>query len=182
MKHYKKWADRQHGLVPRVLLLIPAGGLIVILIPYALLVWLPREDAGLGLPSFSFGVVNYIIGGLLILLGLVFAWWSIGEQLFKADGTPVPLIPTKKLLVAPPFSYCRNPMTFGTIVAYLGVAIIAGSILSLLLVGVIALLLILYLKKIEEKELAMRFGKEYLDYKTVTPFMIPRFFSGRKGI
>ncbi len=180
MKHYKKWADSQHGLVPRVLLLLLAGGLIVILIPYALLVWLPRMDAGLGLPSFSFGVVNYVIGGLLILLGLVYAWWSIGEQLFKADGTPVPLIPTKKLLVAAPFSHCRNPMTFGTIVAYLGVAIIAGSLFSLLLVGVIAALLILYLKKVEEKELEMRFGQAYLDYKTATPFMIPRFINRKR--
>lgn len=179
MNLYKRWADQKRGLFQKVLLLIPAGALLVFLIPYSLLVWLPRLDARLGLPSFSFGIINYLIGGILILLGLVFGLWSVGAQLFKADGTPVPLIPTQKLLVAAPFSYCRNPMTFGTLSAYLGVTILAGSLLSVALVVIFAVLLILYIKKIEEKELAMRFGRAYLEYKAATPFMIPKFSNKR---
>jgi protein-S-isoprenylcysteine O-methyltransferase Ste14 len=34
-------------------------------------------------------------------------------------------------------------------------------------------MLIAYIKLIEEKELELRFGKEYLDYKKDTPFIIP---------
>lgn len=34
-------------------------------------------------------------------------------------------------------------------------------------------MLIGYLKLIEEKELQMRFGNEYLEYKKKTPFIIP---------
>lgn len=179
MNLFLKWSDRKTGLLPKLLILIPAAALFPFLIPYALLVWLPRLDVRLGLPSFSIGVVNYIIGAVLILLGMSYALWSIAEQLFKADGTPVPLIPTKKLLVAAPFSHCRNPMSFGTFSAYFGFAILAGSISSLVLVLVFASLLILYIKKIEEKELEMRFGREYLDYKKQTPFMIPRIFRSR---
>ncbi len=70
-------------------------------------------------------------------------------------------------------------MSFGTFSAYFGFAILAGSISSLVLVLVFASLLILYIKKIEEKELEMRFGQAYLDYKEVTPFMIPRLTRGR---
>ena len=177
MHFFKKWADRKHGLLPKVLLLIPAGALFAILIPYSLQVWMPRLDARLQLPSLLFGLVNYIIGGVLIVLGMVYALWSIGSQLFDAGGTPVPVIPTQKLLITPPFSHCRNPMAFGTLAAYLGFAILAGSISSVALVVVLSVLLILYIKKIEEKELEMRFGQEYLDYKALTPFMVPRLIN-----
>jgi len=91
MNLFLKWSDRKTGLLPKLLILIPAAALFPFLIPYALLVWLPRLDVRLGLPSFSIGVVNYIIGAVLILLGMSYALWSIAEQLFKADGTPVPL-------------------------------------------------------------------------------------------
>jgi len=69
------------------------------------------------MPSFSFGLVNYITGNSLISLGVVYTRWSIGMQLFKADSTPVPLIPTKKLLVKAPFLHCRNPMMFCALAA-----------------------------------------------------------------
>jgi protein-S-isoprenylcysteine O-methyltransferase Ste14 len=35
------------------------------------------------------------------------------------------------------------------------------------------LLLILWIKKVEEKELEIRFGQDYVDYKKSTSFMIP---------
>jgi len=37
-----------------------------------------------------------------------------------------------------------------------------------------ASLLLLYLKLVEEKELAERFGDEYLAYKREVPFILPR--------
>ena len=43
----------------------------------------------------------------------------------------------------------------------------------LLAVAILAAMLISYLKIIEEKELQMRFGDEYIEYKKKTPFMIP---------
>jgi protein-S-isoprenylcysteine O-methyltransferase Ste14 len=61
----------------------------------------------------------------------------------------------------------------GTITAYAGVAISVGSYTALLVVAIFSLMLILYLKLIEEKELEMRFGQEYLEYKKNTPFILP---------
>ncbi len=86
------------------------------------------------------------------------------------------MLPTKKLLVSGPFKYCRNPMTLGTIIAYTGIAILVGSWFSMLFVVVFAALLIAYLKTIEEKELLLRFGSEYAEYKKNTPFIIPTRF------
>jgi len=64
-------------------------------------------------------------------------------------------------------------MTLGTILAYLGVVIWVGSYTALLAIVALALLLLGYLKLIEEKELEMRFGQEYVAYKQNTPFILP---------
>ncbi len=68
-------------------------------------------------------------------------------------------------------------MTFGTICLYLGLVFLVGSISALLLVILFFSLLALYIKKIEERELAARFGDAYLHYKKTTPFLFPRFKS-----
>ena len=73
-----------------------------------------------------------------------------------------------------PFRYCRNPMTLGTIVAYLGMAVAVGTIAGAALVLSLAGSLLVYLKRLEEGELAERFGEAYLAYKRETPFIIPR--------
>ena len=65
-------------------------------------------------------------------------------------------------------------MTLGTICMYTGVAILAGSISALLVVLLFFSMLLVYIKKIEEKELEIRFGEEYITYKAKTPFLIPR--------
>ena len=64
-------------------------------------------------------------------------------------------------------------MTLGTVTAYAGIAIAVGSFTALIAVALFAAILISYLKIIEEKELQMRFGDEYIEYKKKTPFMIP---------
>jgi protein-S-isoprenylcysteine O-methyltransferase Ste14 len=126
-------------------------------------------------PSLKFGVINYVVGGILIFIGLFFGLWSNGSLLFEAKGTPLPVMPSKNLLAIGPFRLCRNPMSFGTICAYTGIAVLVGSLSSLLLAVLLGGLLITYLKRVEEKELIERFGQEYLVYKSRTPFIIPNF-------
>lgn len=176
MKRYKKWGERKYPLTYRFLALIPAGFLVVLLIPLILVRGGPWIDAALGLPTFNPGIPGLIAGGICILIGLVYALWSIASQLFRASGTPLPMMPTQELLITPPFDQCRNPMTFGTISIYLGVSILAGSITALALTILLSALLISYLKLVEEIELEARFGDDYLAYKSQTPFLIPRIF------
>jgi protein-S-isoprenylcysteine O-methyltransferase Ste14 len=177
MNLYTKWASREYPLAVRILTtILIGGGLVVILIPWLLLELLPRLDSRLGLPPLSFGVINYLVGGLLIIIGANFAFWSIGQQFFKAQGTPLPVMPTQKLLISGVFPTCRNPMTFGTFCLYFGLSILIGSVSALVCSVLVSILLILYLKLVEEKELALRFGAEYEAYKKSTPFMIPRLW------
>ena len=65
-------------------------------------------------------------------------------------------------------------MTLGTILAYLGMAIAARTTAGTLMVLSLAASLLLYLRRLEEGELAERFGEAYLAYKRETPFIIPR--------
>ena len=174
MSLYSKWAQREASLGARIAASLLAGIIFVILLPYVIAIVGPSLDRRLGLQGLDIGVWNYILGGLLVVLGLSFAWWSIYVQLTRGRGTPLPIMPTQELLTRGPFRYCRNPMTLGTILAYLGLGVIVGTIAGIGFVLCFAALLVLYLKRMEERELAERFGEAYLHYKQEVPFIIPR--------
>ncbi len=112
----------------RILALLPAGLVFLILLPYVILVLGPNLDARLGLQGFYVGVINIILGGVMMIVGGFFALWSIYVADDRGRGTPLPLMPTQELLIRGPFAYCRNPMTLGTILAYLGLGIMAGTV------------------------------------------------------
>lgn len=173
MNNFLKWHNQDHPDKRRILafaigaLIFPTG------IPACLILVLPQFDTHYGIGSFFFGLGNIIIGVMAIIIGFILAIWTIVIQINLASGTPFPMLPTKKLLIVGPFQYCRNPMTLGTIMAYSGIAIATGSFSALTAVVIFSAMLIFYLKFIEEKELKMRFGSEYVEYKKTTPFMIP---------
>ena len=174
MSRYSKWAKKEHSDTARVVALLPAGILFLILIPYVLLVVSPSLDARFGLGLLNPGPASLAVGALLLVVGLFFAQWSIITQFTQGRGTPLPMMPTQRLLTTGPFLYCRNPMTLGTAIAYLGLAVAAATIVGLVLVAAFAALLLVYLKRMEEPELVERFGEEYLAYRRDVPFIIPR--------
>lgn len=169
-----KQTKREYSPVQRLALLAAAGVLILVILPWTLIRLGGRLDRALGWPALSYPPANAIIGALLIVTGWGFGIWSNYVQFTVGRGTPVPVMTTQKLLVCPPYSYCRNPMALGAIVAYLGVCVVAGSPGAglLWLLGAVALLT--YIRLIEEKEMVARFGEEYLAYRRRVPFILPR--------
>jgi len=144
--------------------------LILILGGYALDFWLGFSKA---FPE----PANLIIGLSLIIIGWPIALWSIYVQYRIGKGTPIPIVPTQKLIIFGPYKYCRNPMALGTIIFYTGIAILLNTISMLLILNPIVFIPILvFVKLVEEKELERRFGQEYLEYKKKTPFLIPKIF------
>jgi protein-S-isoprenylcysteine O-methyltransferase Ste14 len=171
---YARWAAKEHSEATRIAALLPAGPVFLGLIPFLVAGIGPRLDRRLRLRPLGIGSVNRIIGGLLAILGFSLAFRSIDLQLNRGRGTPLPVMPTQELLTDGPFRYCRNPMTLGTILGYLGIAIAARTTAGTLMVLSLAASLLAYLKRLEEGELAERFGEAYLAYKRETPFIIPR--------
>ena len=171
---YVRWARREPNPWQVVVTLVLGGSLFLACLPLLLVAaggWL---DARFGLSPFDGGVPTMATGVLLVVAGGAFAFWSVLAEVRIGHGTPVPLIPTQRLVVIPPFTYCRNPMVLRTATAYLGVSVFIGSISAIVLVVLFASLLLSYVKVLEEKELEVRFGEEYLEYKRTTPFLIPR--------
>lgn len=172
-KRFQKWAEHEYSENQRIIALILEGILFVIIIPLFLVVASSHIDHWLQIPRFAHGLAAFI-GLLLMVPGLLFALWSIYVQFTLGKGTPVPLMATQTLVVQRPYTYCRNPMTFGTILLYLGMSIWIGSFSAIGVTLFCTGLLVIYIKTIEEKELETRFGSAYTEYKRNTPFLIPR--------
>ncbi|MCL4559513.1 MAG: hypothetical protein M1281_02725 [Chloroflexi bacterium] len=175
MRSYVNWARREFSMRQRLIALGFEGLFFLLLLPFLLYAASTAIDNWLQVPKFNAGTVNAIAGLLLILGGLFLAMWSIQTQVMFGAGTPVPLMPTRRLIVSGPFAFCSNPMTLGTYIAYTGLGVWIGSFSAVALVVLLTALLLAYVKFLEEKELEARFGSEYLEYKRRTPFILPRF-------
>jgi len=172
---FLKQARREYGPGKRTVMLVIAGVFILGFLPGAIVHFSPLLDRQLGLPSLAFGAVNIILGCSFVVAGFLLGWWSVYVQFTIGRGTPVPLMATQQLIIQKPYSYCRNPMALGAIVAYLGIAILTGSISAVAIVVTLTVLLLVYIKFLEEKEMELRFGEAYREYRKQTPFIIPRF-------
>ena len=174
MSQFTRWAEKERGPGVRIVALILAGVLFVVLLPYLIIVVCRRLDRRLHLDRLKPGPAFLMIGAMLVAAGMALALWSVAAQVTRGRGTPLPVLPTQHLLTSGPFRYCRNPMTLGTILAYLGVSIAAATVVGAASVLVFGGLLVLYLKRVEEKELAERFGEDYMTYMREVPFIVPR--------
>jgi len=173
MSRFQEWAKREYSPGQRIVFLAFLGILFVIIVPFFLVVVSPSLDQILQLPRFVHGFMNLFVGLPLSGVGMAFALWSIQTQFTVGKGTPAPMMPTRKLVALGPYSYCRNPMTFGTVLIYLGAGVWVGSAFAVFLTLLIAVLLVAYIKVVEERELELRFGEEYLQYKRGTSFIVP---------
>jgi protein-S-isoprenylcysteine O-methyltransferase Ste14 len=182
MNMFLKWQNSKATRGKYTVFLLIGAFIFPFLIPTILVFLLPRVDKIIGIAPFYKGWVNIAVGIIAIILGGFIALSTILAQIKFASGTPFPMLPTKKLLVTGPFEYCRNPMTLGTIMVYSGIAVLIGSFSAVLFIVLFTLILLAYIKLVEEKELALRFGQEYLDYKKVTPFIIPNSFVTSKKV
>lgn len=174
VSRYARWAQRERSEPARIAAVGLVGPVFLGLLPLLVAGVGPRLDRRLGLPYLPIGRAGRVLGGLLAATGFGLGFWSVDVQLSRGRGTPLPVMPTQELLTDGPFRYCRNPMTLGAILAYLGIAIAARTASGVALVLALAAVLLGYLKGLEEQELAERFGEPYLVYRRETPFIVPR--------
>ena len=173
---FLRQAKREYSAGKRLVALTVEAVFFVGILPPAMVYLSSWLDARLNLPSLAYGKANLLIGWLLIAVGFLFTGWTVYVQFTAGRGTPSPVMATQRLIVQKPYNYCRNPMVLGTLLFYLGVAIRVGSISAVGLVLVSAVVLLVYVKTVEEKEMELRFGDSYREYRERTPFLIPRLW------
>ena len=86
------------------------------------------------------------------------------------------------LLTHGPYAYMRNPMLSGVFLILFGAGIFLQSVFLIFVFTPLFIALnVIEVKMIEEPELALRLGKEYLVYKKRTPMFFPEWIRKRKG-
>jgi len=145
------------------------------LVAISLLLFLASDALDRLMPPDGWKSCELIASIAAIVLGIFYVAWSTMTLATIGRGTPVPIVPTQKLIVSGPYKFCRNPIQLGAMLYYFGLGTLFGSIkigLLMLLFGFV--IGTCYHKFVEEKELRFRFGLEYEEYKARTPFLLPR--------
>lgn len=130
----------------------------------------------MGFPGFFRYPLCVILSAPILCVGIVLIVWSVFNFL-KAKGTPVPLNPPPVLVVDGPYAFVRNPMLSGIFFVLFGCGLLFQSIsLIFIFTPLFIFMNSIEIKMIEEPELEMRLGREYLEYKKSTPMFIPKIF------
>ncbi|MBA3879587.1 MAG: isoprenylcysteine carboxyl methyltransferase [Sphingobium sp.] len=107
----------------------------------------------------------WLLGAAVAIVGLALIGAAIG--LFRQRGeNPEPWTPTNGIVDTGLYAYTRNPMYLGMAMAHLGLAIVLGSLVSLVLLPVAILIIQTQVIAREERYLEAKFGAAYRDYKT----------------
>jgi len=173
LNKFVEWQKKKHNRLIKILfiIVIPPIFLLFVLSPSLLLS--KNIDEMLALPKILIPTLNVYLGIPLFIIGLTLFIWTTLLFFRVGEGTQIPLMPTQKLVTSGPFAYCRNPMVLGVILFISGLGVLFNSF-SFITVGlVIPSLYLIYIKFIEEKELMIRFGQEYFEYKKHVRFLIP---------
>jgi len=158
------------------MLLTPVVGLSYILFASLFVIASFPVNRWLGLQKIPAKPLNLYFSFPIICIGLILILWSVFHFL-KAKGTPVPLSPPPVLVVNGPYAFVRNPMLSGIFFVLFGCGFLFQSISLLVLFTPLFIFMnTIEIKMIEEVELEMRLGREYLDYKKRTPMFIPKLF------
>jgi protein-S-isoprenylcysteine O-methyltransferase Ste14 len=84
-------------------------------------------------------------------------------------------IKNKQLVMVGPYSACRNPLYFYSLLGAAGVGLMAVQITSTIIIVAGFLLIYDGLIKREEQFLADKFGKDFAEYKSRVPRLWPKF-------
>ncbi len=120
------------------------------------------------------GWVPMILGGCVLI-------WCYCLFVLVGKGTPWPFDPPKKLVVAGPYRFVRNPMEGSFLLVVLGEAVLFRSVVLIfyLLIGFV----LLHIREVlvEEPALRRRFGQSYERYCKSVRLWIPRLIPYKEG-
>jgi len=115
-----------------------------------------------------------VIGLVLVIFSGAFFLLTVINLALKGFGAPFFIALSQKLAADWFYSWTRNPMALAALAFFLSLGIWFQSALFILWVLIIlAPAYVFFAKVFEERELEIRFGASYLEYKTRTPMFFP---------
>ena len=113
-------------------------------------------------------VASSVLGGTVFVLSGAFALWAF-VSMRRIGTSAMPWKPTTALSTDGPFRITRNPIYVAMTGLYLGLTFVANSLWPLL--SAIPLLVLMQWGVVlrEERYLSLKFGEEYLAYRSRVP-------------
>jgi len=118
---------------------------------------------------------TYFTGLFFILAGLLLRWIAI-FQLRKYFTVNVSIREDHQLIQIGLYRYLRHPSYSGSLLSFLGLALVFNNWLTFLIIFLPILFAFLYRISVEEAELQKSFGENYLAYAQRTKKLIPGIY------
>jgi len=168
--------DRSPGVRQAVLTLwtLGFGALYFAVIPLGL-VFLTEK---LGWPRWELPG-RLVAGPLSIAAGAGLVLHCNGLFARIGQGSIVPIDPARRLVVAGPYRYSRNPVYVGYLAVLVGIFLLSGDLL-MLLYAVAFFFYLRFFVRLEEPDLLERFGDEYRQYQVSVPRWLGLPSGGRR--
>jgi protein-S-isoprenylcysteine O-methyltransferase Ste14 len=122
----------------------------------------------------SFGLVQQVVGAILIVAGVPGLVDSFARFALQGLGTPAPFAPPRNLVVTGLYRYVRNPMYVSIVALVLGQAALLGDGRLVAYGAIFWLVSHVFVVSYEEPALKHKFGAEYEVYRANVPRWIPR--------
>ena len=116
----------------------------------------------------------HIAGVAVFLAASALGLWSAATMAALGDGTPLPSTTARRLVIAGPYRFVRNPMAVAGIAQGVAVGLIHGSWLVVVWALCGSLVWNSIVRPIEERDLEERFGDDFRAYRDVVSCWVPR--------
>jgi protein-S-isoprenylcysteine O-methyltransferase Ste14 len=115
------------------------------------------------------------VGMLLAIVTGAAVFLTVANLALRGFGAPFFIVLSRKLATDWMYAWTRNPMVLTTLAFLVSLGILFQSVLFVLWVIILfAPALLVFVKVYEERELELRFGTPYLEYRSRTPMLFPR--------
>jgi protein-S-isoprenylcysteine O-methyltransferase Ste14 len=177
MSIWDRWAKALYGVIKgnrrRRLIVTPIAAIIFFGIITFFVFCSFWVDSWLNLPYLPYAWWRYAIAAVLFIGGIGLGATTV-TKFFSTRGTPVPTNPPPKLITTGLYACIRNPMALGMLLLLEGLGFYFGSLSLIIFFAPLPVVLYaIYIKLVEEPELELRFGREYIEYKKRVPMFIP---------
>jgi protein-S-isoprenylcysteine O-methyltransferase Ste14 len=159
---------RMRNLTTTALQIVVFWGLFLGVIPLVLS-WF-EQRWGVGVP---FPVLIRGIGLVELIAASALGLWSGATMASLGDGTPLPSATARKLVIAGPYRYVRNPMAVAGIAQGVAVGLLLGSWLVVIWALCGSLVWNSLIRPFEEEDLEKRFGDDFRAYRDHVKCWVP---------